>query len=210
MSSSKSPHQYHFFDKNTALNDRIFGASRAARVKQTHSSKCVSIDQPFAADEWIEADAIVTRTPNVPIGVITADCAPVLLVANGVVGAAHAGWQGAVNGVLENTVAAMKCDPITIQACIGPCISKQSYEVSKGFEKPFVDRHAESTKFFTVKSEEKLLFDLRAYCAFRLGLCGVQNVEISDIDTLTNESYHSHRGGAGVGDRNLSAIMING
>ena len=210
MSSLKLPSTYQFFDKKTALNDFVFGIACAARVKQTHSSKCVVIDEPFQDGEWVEADAIVTRTPHLPIGVITADCAPILFFADGVIGAAHAGWQGAVGGVIEGAVKAMECDSKAIHACIGPCISKASYEVSKEFEKPFIDAHAEAAQFFTQKSADKLLFDLKSYCAFRLSLAGVNHVEISDIDTLTNPNYHSHRGGATSTERNLSAIMIDG
>lgn len=210
MSSLYPPYSYQFFDKKTSFNDVVFGVSKAVRVKQTHSADCIEVDRPFADGEWVEADGIVTRTPNLPIGIITADCAPVLLAGQGVVGAAHAGWQGALAGILENTVRAMDCDVKTIRAYIGPCIARQSYEVSMGFEKPFLDVHDAAEKFFTPKNAEKLLFDLAGYCAFRLSLAGVSHVEIGDIDTLTNDHYHSHRGGAVSGERNLSAIMING
>ncbi|PCH99392.1 MAG: polyphenol oxidase [Alphaproteobacteria bacterium] len=210
MSSFNTPYQYQFFDRKTALDDVVFGMSHAVRVKQTHSAACVVIDRPFADGQWVEADALVTRTPNIPIGVITADCAPIILIGDGVVAIIHAGWQGAVNGIVENTVSAMDCDPSTIQAFIGPCIAQGSYEVSKGFEKPFVEAHPEAIEFFSKKNDEKLLFDLKSYCVFRLSLASVRDVEVSNIDTLTDENYHSHRGGATSKDRNLSATMING
>lgn len=165
--------------------------------------------------EWVEADALVTTMSNMPIGVITADCAPILMVGqieNGesVVGAAHAGWQGALNGVIENTIKMMACDPNTIQAYIGPCIGQSSYEVSKGYEIPFIQHDPESMRFFVEKNTEKLLFHLKGYCAWRLTQSGVQKVEISDVDTLVHGDYHSHRGGAKSNERNLSVIMIEG
>ena len=215
MSSLKAPYQYQFFDRNTGLNDAVFNVQQCTRVKQVHSNTCIVVNEPFDDGVWVEADAMVTDKPDLPIGVITADCAPVLLKgkrADGkiVIGAAHAGWQGALGGVLDNTVQKMACDVDTIEAFIGPCISKSSYEVSKGFEKPFVEHNPKAILFFTEKNADKLLFDLKGYCAWRLRLSGVQSIQVSDVDTLTNPQYHSHRGGANGTERNLSAIMISG
>lgn len=200
--------QHQFFDKNAGVSDVVFNVSTASRVKQIHSNKVIKIDTPMT--DWIEADALVTDQPNLTIGVITADCTPVLFYSSeGVIGAAHAGWQGAVNGILENTVEAMDCDPKTIQTFIGPCISQKSYEVSLGFEKPFLDHDKKAKQFFINGNEGKLQFDLAGYCAFRLSLCGVGNIIHNEIDTLTNVNYHSYRGGAMPNERNLSVIMIN-
>ena len=186
--------------------------SKASRVKQCHSSEVIVLEVPLENDDWPEADALVTSIPNLPIGVITADCVPILLAyeEGKCVAAIHAGWQGALNGVIENTIEVMNDSPHLIKAMIGPAISECSYEVSKGFEKPFIEKNKEAASFFTEKNADKLLFDLKSYCVFRLGLCGVTDVDVNDIDTLTNLSYHSHRGGAGTTERNLSAIMING
>lgn len=203
------PFTYQFFDKNTQLNDNVFGVSKTNRVKQIHSAKVIEIIEPQRT--WIEADAIITRTSNLPIGVITADCAPVLFYSDeGVIGAIHAGWQGAVSGVLENTIEAMQCPSSSIQAFIGPCISQSSYEVSIGFEKPFLDHNAEAEKFFIGGKADKLHFDLAGYCAFQLRNAGVQKIHIDGRDTLTDPQFHSHRGGATSSERNLSAIMIKG
>ena len=199
-------YKHHFFNKNTALNDIIFDASKANRVKQIHSNKVIEITQP--QQTWIESDATVTRTPNLPIGIITADCAPVLFYGDGVIGAAHAGWQGAVKGVLENTITAMDCTPSSIQAFIGPCISQQSYEVSMGFEKPFMEQTPMAEQFFIGGKADKLHFDLAGYCAFRLATSGIKKIHIDGRDTLTNPDFHSHRGGASATERNLSATMF--
>ena len=203
---NQSHYIHRFFNRETPLNSTIFGTLPAQRVKQVHSSHVIEVSS--LQHEWVEADSIVTRKPFLPIGVITADCAPVLFYADGVVGAAHAGWQGALNDVLDNTVAAMDVAPATIQAYIGPSIQQQSYEVSMGFEHPFVQKHPESERFFIAGNEGKLHFDLAGYCAFRLSLCGVKSIHIDGIDTLTHPDYHSHRGGATSTERNLSAIML--
>ena len=199
--------QHQFYDRNTALTDIVFGQSKANRVKQTHSNIVIEIKAPQT--EWIEADGIITRVSNLPVGVITADCAPVLFYGDGVVGAAHAGWQGALKGVLDNTVAAMGGSEDIIKAFIGPCISQQSYEVSIGFEEPFLEKHAEAERFFISGKEGKLHFDLAGYCAYRLSLCGIKSIHIDGRDTLTNPVFYSHRGGADNTQRNLSAVMIN-
>jgi YfiH family protein len=197
--------QYHFFDKKTGLNDKIFEISKANRVKQTHSNKVVEVNVPQT--EWIEADGIVTRTPNLPIGVITADCVPVLFYGDDVVGCAHAGWQGALGGILENVVRIM--DTNSIKAFIGPSIQQSSYEVSIGFEKPFIKHDRDAEQFFVAgKTIDKLQFDLSGYCSFRLKQCGVVNIETDKRDTLTDRNFHSHRGGANHLERNLSAIML--
>lgn len=201
-------YQYCFFNKGTPFDNQVFDVMPAVRVKQVHSNKVVTVNAPLT--EWVEADAVVTRMQNIPIGVITADCAPVVLIADGVVGVAHAGWQGALNGILENTVSEMEVAPADIVAYIGPCIAQKSYEVSEGFERPFLERDDEAERFFMAGAKDgKLQFDLSGYCAFRLSQCGVRNVKIDGTDTLTDAEYHSHRGGAGSVDRNLSAVMIN-
>lgn len=210
----KTPYTYQFFDKNTSINADVFGRRRAARVKQIHSAHCVLIDRAFRDGEWVEADAIVTTKPDVPIGVITADCVPILLYGRRdgepVIAAAHAGWQGALKGILENTLRLMACPSSNIVAHIGPCIAQASYEVSEGFEIPFVKHNAGAWAFFKSGREGKLQFDLAGYCAFRLRAAGVLNITFSHTDTMTDDIYYSHRAGAKPGERNLSAIMING
>ena len=195
-----------FFNKKTNLNATIFDVAHAQRVKQVHGNNVITIDKP--QEEWVEADALVTRTLNLPLGILTADCAPILFYGDGVVGAAHAGWQGAFNGILDNTVKAMNIDPNAIQTFIGPSIQQKSYEVSVGFETPFLEKHPEAERFFIAGKAGKLHFDLSGYCAFRLSLCGVKSIHIDGTDTLTHHDYHSHRGGASSSERNLSAIML--
>ncbi len=169
-------------------------------LKQIHSASCVAVDGPqvLSLCDRAEADAMVTDRAGVGLGVLTADCAPVLFAADGVVGAAHAGWGGALNGVLESTVDAMVargCARASIRAAVGPCIGLASYEVSRGFEAPFLAEDASSERFFhAAKNDAKLMFDLSGYCAYRLARAGVTRVDIVGHDTCARESeYFSHR-----------------
>ncbi len=187
---------------------------------QVHGSKVIFVKEAWA--ERPNGDAMVTDKRGFALGVLTADCTPVLFVgkkANGdsVIGAAHAGWKGAVSGVLENTVSEMLnlgAQKETIKVCIGPCIGKASYEVSKEFIRPFLDHNEESERFFHASSNKgHLMFDIGGYCAWRLALLGIRSVSILDKDTYLNEvefySYRRsvHRGEVDYG-RQISVIAI--
>ncbi len=188
-------------------------------LKQIHSAKVVTFTDPWDKDHPPEGDAIVTTQKNVGIFVITADCAPVLFAdrSGKVVGAAHAGWKGALNGVLEATIAEMEklgAKAADIEAAIGPCIGFQSYEVSEGFEKPFLEQDAANSVFFQ-KAERAghLMFNLPGYVAHRLKNAGLAAVYDTQQDTLANEgSFCSYRRATLRGEKNdgrqLSAISI--
>ena len=156
------------------------------------------------------ADAMVTAMPGVALGIVTADCTPVLLYAPGVVGAVHAGWRGAVAGVLEATIAAMRAlAPGPIAAVIGPCIRQPSYEVTADLRDA-----VGHTEFFTEGRPGHWQFDLAGYCAARLAGC---TVTILDADTAeaaygTAGRFWSHRrrtlaGGGPIGHQ-ISAIVL--
>jgi YfiH family protein len=186
-------------------------------VQQCHGNACIVVDG-HSDTLNLAADAMVTTTPGLGLGILTADCAPVLLAADGVVGAAHAGWGGALNGVLENTVEAMEklgAARAGIVAAIGPCIGMKSYEVSVGFEKVFLAEDSFSECFFkSAAKPDKFMFDLAGYCAYRLARAGVRRVDIKGVDTLANpEHYFSHRRTTLEGGRQrglqLSVIALN-
>lgn len=174
-------------------------------------------------DECPHGDAMVTDKPGIALGILTADCAPVLFSgqkADGspVVGAAHAGWKGALTGVLDNVVSEMVklgANANTIHACVGPCIAQESYEVSNTFKEPFLDENDESVRFFVGGSREgHSFFDLNGYCLWRLMRLGLENVSSIGIDTYMNEaeffSYRraTHRNERDYG-RQISVIVIN-
>jgi YfiH family protein len=191
-------------------------------VKQVHSNICISIDTPHVVTDDIEADALVTTCAGVVIAAQSADCGPVLFIGETprgpVIGAAHAGWGGALQGVLESTVEAMLdkgADLASLRAGIGPCIGPESYEVSEGFEIPFLSEDPKSAEFFSVAASNQLRFDLPAYLEFRLRRAGVRHVVLSKRDTYTDEEGYfsfrrqTHRGGSLYG-RQLSALAIRG
>ncbi|MGB4057937.1 MAG: peptidoglycan editing factor PgeF [Alphaproteobacteria bacterium] len=165
---------------------------------QVHGSTCIKVTKPFA--ERPEADAAVTDIPGLALSVLTADCAPVLFYGRAggkpIIGAAHAGWKGALGGVLDSTVKTMKeYGAETIRAAIGPCIGKRSYEVSQSFADPFLKDDPENERFFMeAQKPGHLHFDLAGYCAARLYNCGLGQVSIAGVDTFANEAdYFSFR-----------------
>lgn len=157
-------------------------------VYQVHSADCVTVSTPWSDADRPRADALVTDRPGVLLGIITADCAPVLLAdrAAGVVGAAHAGWRGAIDGVTDRTIEAMialGARAASIVAAIGPCIAQASYEVDAGFRDRFLAANAENAGFFTPGRPGHWQFDLEGYVAARLTAAGVARVDRLGLDT---------------------------
>jgi polyphenol oxidase len=188
-------------------------------LHQKHSAKVVFAEHPWDRGAVPEADAIVTATPGLGISVLTADCAPVLFcdLEAGVIGAAHAGWQGALSGIVEATVEAMQtlgATPERIQAAIGPAISQDAYEVGSDFVERFLAEDAESGIFFaTDESTGEPHFDLAGYVAERLSRAGVGSITDLGLCTYCDEtrlfSYRrsQHRGENDYG-RQISAILL--
>ncbi len=190
-------------------------------LKQIHSAKVVTATQPWTVENRPEGDAIVTNMPGRPIGVVTADCVPVLFASldGKVIGAAHAGWRGTLGGVLENTIAAMQAlgaNPENIAAAIGPCIRVGSYEVSEDFKAPFLAQDGANASFFHVSRRTgHCQFDLAGYVADRLQKAGIREVYDTGLDTLSAESdFYSYRRACLRGEtdkgRQFSVISIQG
>ncbi|QGZ94174.1 peptidoglycan editing factor PgeF [Terricaulis silvestris] len=184
-------------------------------VHQVHSPNAAFVDAPWTG-ERPQADALVTTVRGLAISVLTADCTPVLLADadTGVIGAAHAGWKGALGGVLESAVALMREHGATrIAAAIGPCIHQRSYEVGPEFEAAFLARDAGFARFFVPGKGDRRLFDLPEFCADRLKQAGVVEIETLPLDTYTEESRlfshrrSVHRKEPGYG-RNCAAIAL--
>ncbi|MGG7564826.1 peptidoglycan editing factor PgeF [Rhodovulum sp. DZ06] len=146
--------------------------------RQVHSAKAVIVEEPWSAADRPEADAMVTDRGGLALCILTADCAPVLFhdpVAK-VIGAAHAGWRGALGGVLEETINAMRAlgaRPDRIEAEVGPCISQRAYEVGEEFLDAFMAEDHEHSRFFAMGPRGKYVFDLPAFCLHRLREAGV-------------------------------------
>lgn len=176
------------------------GVERLATCHQMHSPTVVMVDAPWPRAARPRADAMVTTRRGVALGILTADCAPVLFAdpAAGVIGAAHAGWRGALSGVLEATVAAMTelgATPARLRAGIGPCIAQPSYEVGPEFPAPFVAADPDSADFFRPAARAgHFLFDLAGFAARRLKRLGLGRVELSGGDTAAEgERFFSYR-----------------
>lgn len=194
---------------------------RLAMPYQIHSPEVAVVDAPWAPGEGPKADAVVTARPGLAVGVATADCGPILFAdpEAGVVGAAHAGWQGAFHGVIEATVAVMEglgASRAGITAVLGPTISVEAYEVGPEFVERFVTREAGWGRFFRPSGRAgHAMFDLPAFIALRLGEAGVGTAGDLALCTYHQEerffSYRrtTHRGEPDYG-RLVSAIALVG
>lgn len=199
---------------------RALGGDHLVTLYQVHSADCITLKTAGDGDGK-QADAIVTDRPGIVIGALSADCGPVLFHGQGrggkpIIASAHAGWGGALRGVLESTVAAMTelgADRDSIVAVIGPCIRQSSYEVSDNFPEPFLARDAQSQIFFKPGQPGKRQFDLPGYLRFRLTQAGVRRIGDCGIDTYKeDDDYFSfrrttHRGEKDYG-RQISALVI--
>ena len=207
-------------NKRRAATRMSVADDRLWTLYQIHSANVITVDGGVpSGGSRPEADGIATREPGIALGILTADCAPVLFSdpENGGIGAAHAGWKGALSGLIENTVAAMEnlgADRTRIRAAIGPCIAQASYQVGEEFPAPFLAANPSTSAFFAPDYDPgKQLFDLRGYVASRLEQAGIVDTEALSNDTYAEEeaffSYRRtcHRGEGDYG-RGLSAIAL--
>lgn len=207
--------------ENRARVTAALGAQKLASLSQIHSATVLTLTDWDGATRP-DGDAMVTATPGLALGILTADCAPVLLAdpQAGVIGAAHAGWKGALGGVLEATVAAMEklgAHLTDIRAAVGPCIAQPHYEVGWEFRDKFLEQGGlRMRRFFTTGGKEgHYQFDLEAYAAHRLEKAGVTTVEKLGISTYPPESgFFSFRRATHAGEpdygRQVSAIALAG
>jgi YfiH family protein len=207
--------------RNRALAAQALGADPAGLlgVTQVHGIDVATATQPWQPGQGPRADAMVTDRAGLSLGIITADCAPILFAdaSAGVIGAAHAGWRGAVGGVIEATVAAMVAlgaRPGAMVAAIGPCIRQPSYEVGADFRTAVLAPDNAAERFFAPgRDDAHWQFDLAGYCAARLRAAGVARVETIAADTLPDEArFFSHRrrtlaGGGAIGHQ-ISIIKL--
>ena len=173
--------------------------ARLATVYQVHSADCVTVTEPWADDERPRADAMVTNQPGLALGIVTADCAPVLFADLDacVIGAAHAGWKGAVAGVTDATITAMEAlgaQRTRIVAAIGPCIAQASYEVDQRFVEHFCADDPANMRCFAPGRAGHAQFDLELYVALRLEGAGLAQVERMRLDTYPDPTtFYSFR-----------------
>ena len=174
-------------------------ADRLINAHQIHSPDALVATGPWPAGPRPKADALVTSTPNLAIAVSTADCGPILFVdpKARVTGAAHAGWKGALTGILESTIDAMEklgANRNGIIAAIGPLIRQDSYEVGGEFVERFLDADADNAVYFIPSQREgHAMFDLAGYIRLRLENAGVLTIDDLGIDTYSDERCYSYR-----------------
>lgn len=186
---------------------------------QVHGATALTVTTPVDRAALPKADAVVSRTPGLAVGVLTADCTPVLFAdpETKVVAAAHAGWRGAVGGILEAAVAEMVrqgANPSSIRAAIGPTISAKIYEVGPEFEAELLSLDPGNERFFVTPSPgARVHFDLPGYVAGRLNRIGIADVELCAPCTYENESrFYSYRRSQALNEgdygRQISAIVV--
>jgi YfiH family protein len=196
----------------------LLPGAELATVHQIHSPRVVVAERAWPIDARPNADAMVSVTPGLLLGILTADCAPILLAdaEAGVIGASHAGWRGALGGVAEATIDTMVrlgAKRERIAAAVGPCIAKASYEVDQGFRAKFIADDAANEEFFADGPSGKPHFDLEAFVVGRLTAAGIGRVEALHLDTYADAdrfySYRraTHRGEADYG-RQVSLIAL--
>ena len=198
--------------------DAVLPGGTLTGVYQVHGNRCVIVDDTSDLAARPEADALATRSPGIVLGILTADCVPVLFADcdAGVIGAAHAGWKGALAGITDATLTAMESLGARrgeIAAAIGPCIARASYEVDDGFVQRFAADDPANERFFAAAKPGHAMFDIAAYVAARLAAAGVTRIAIGGQDTYAEaEDYFSYRRACHKGEnsygRQLSVIGL--
>lgn len=198
--------------------EAVLPRSTLVTVHQVHSPDVAIVTQPIPEDSRPSADAMVTATPGLLLGILTADCVPVLFAdaEAAVIGAAHAGWKGALAGVTDNVLTAMEklgAERDRISCAVGPCIARASYEVTDEFASTFLRSDPANERFFTAGRPFHQQFDIEAYVVARLAAAGVGTIEALGEDTYSQaDRFYSyrrscHRGELGYG-RQISLIGL--
>ena len=204
--------------ENRARVASFLTARSLLTAHQVHSATAVVVDKAWSREERPRADAIVTATRGLALGVLTADCAPVLFADAdaGVVAAAHAGWRGAIGGVLEATLATMEtlgASRARVEAAVGPCIGQPAYQVGFDFEQDFLARDPDSASFFSRPDPAaRPHFDLAGYVLLRLTRAGVAAAQHAPCTYAEAEHFFSYRRSQASREadygRQISAIVL--
>ena len=207
-------------ENRARVRDAVCAGGRLVGVWQVHGREVAAVSEPWSDETRPHADALVTDRPGVALSILTADCAPVLFEDRtaGVVGAAHAGWKGALAGVTDATLDAMEALGARrdrIAAAVGPCIAQASYEVDDAFCARFAAADPANERFFKDGGAGHARFDLEGYVVARLAAAGVRAVDALGLDTLALEDrYYSYRRATLAGEpdygRQMSAIALAG
>ena len=181
-------------------------------MKQTHSSKVTVVNNTNKHIQRINSDALVTNKKNIAISVLTADCVPVLIYdeVNKTIGCIHAGWKGALSGIIENTINEITKIGINgkINVAIGPCISVNNYEIGKEFYFKFIKESKENENFFLPTKNNKFLFNLRKYVNSKFEKLDLNHIENIDFDTfLEDKNFFSFRRSNLLGEKDYGRCI---
>jgi YfiH family protein len=181
-------------------------------MNQVHGNKVVVINDDNKHINRVNSDALVTNKKNIAISVLTADCVPILIYdeVNQIIASVHAGWRGAVGGIIENTLneIAKISRNSKINVAIGPCIGKDNYEVGQDFHAKFILESKKNENFFLITKKNKFFFDLRKYVNSKFEELEVNHIENIDFNTFSeNESFFSFRRSKQVGDKDYGRCI---
>ena len=182
-------------------------------LNQTHSNKVVCFNNREEVKDKMIGDAIVTKLKNIGIGVLTADCVPILFCdpQKKIIGCVHAGWKGALSGIIENTMdkfLELNSNARDLVAAIGPCINHQRYEVGHDFYKKFVAQSKNNGRFFIISNDKKYLFNIRSYINAKLIRLGIQHIDHIKMDTfLDKKNFFSYRRSKGNNDKDYGRCI---
>ena len=187
--------------KNLEIVSKNISCDSASLItlNQKHTSKVLYFKNKVSVKNKLTGDAIVSQVKNTAIGILSADCAPILFYdpKKKIIGCAHSGWKGALNGIIKNTVKKfndLKSNNDDLIVVVGPCLGKKSYEVKDDFYQNFLSLNNANKKFFEMKSEGKYNFDLREFINNELTSLNIKNIENIDMDTFSQpEFFYSYR-----------------
>lgn len=195
-------------------------ATQLVTMFQVHGTEVAVVDQPWAPGDAPNVDGVVTTKPGIILGALSADCAPILFadMTAKIIGACHAGWRGAVDGIAQATIDTMVEQGASrgaITAVIGPCIGPDSYEVGPNFNAPFLAQDPANDQFFKPGDGDRQIFNLPGYLITRLKAAGLNEVIWTGDDTLADaERFFSYRRTCHAKEpdygRQVSAIMLSG
>ena len=193
--------------KNLNLNSK-----KLILIKQTHSSKVIRITKNNL-DKNIEADGVITSLNDVVLGILTADCAPIIIYddENKFICNLHSGWKGSLNNISEKAIKLFDKYQIkkkNLTAIVGPCLGVKNYEVDKNFQKKFIKRNINYTKFFRYKNKKKSYFNLRALINYQLSELGLKKIYNINRDTYSSEHlFFSHRRAIHKGEKTTGRLI---
>ena len=187
--------------KNLQLVSNKMNCSRDSLItlNQKHTNQVIHFKNKTSVENKLTADAIVSEVSNIGIGILTADCAPILFYdpQKKIIGCAHSGWKGALNGIIKNTVKKfneLNSNNNDLIAVVGPCIDKRNYKVKEDFFNKFISQENNNKIFFEKIDNEEFLFDLRAFINNKILESGIKNIENLEMDTFSQkEFFYSYR-----------------